>query len=416
MNKKIIKKNLGKHFSASLFYFAKPIDDIIYNYSNSLTILFNDNVFYDEIEENLRRYYNTYETRVRLTNYTEQYNKIKLPYFCNLSKTKVKSILFKREHKYYKYQNEVLNLKPSFKKILNFKKNNFLLKNLDKITEIIEEVDDENTEIIKKRKFKMYKEDKFELNKSNLDLNIHNIYKLCKESELKSNSISYSLNYFICDQSNIKQKFNIKTENKLEILDSINITKNSNGNKIFKKNKKKKKLKKDNLRKNNLKTMKTKMNNRILKKSSKVNLNVNIKRVKTQSSNKISKKKIQFKWLKTYNKKDKINLNKYSLKNKKGLTGSLTALVRPPINKNTNVKTKIKYFRKKQIKKICFDNHIFSSNKNLISNSPILKNKKDIFKKNFKVLFSSEAVNKIKKNKILISKSIFKSLKFQKNN
>lgn len=46
-----------KYFDAFNFYFAKPINEILANLNISHVILFKDYLFYDDMNEYLKRYY-----------------------------------------------------------------------------------------------------------------------------------------------------------------------------------------------------------------------------------------------------------------------------------------------------------------------------------------------------------------------
>ena len=55
---KIIKDSLeNKYYTRFNFYFAKPVHEILTNVKNSYVIKFLDDLFYDDDNEYLKRYY-----------------------------------------------------------------------------------------------------------------------------------------------------------------------------------------------------------------------------------------------------------------------------------------------------------------------------------------------------------------------
>ena len=136
----LCKDNMFKKYQLQFYFFsAKLINEIINEVRSTNFIHFIQRRHCDHVGEQLRRYYDREESKIRLRNYANYYVAIhdySRPNFPHLSHS---SILTKRKRKFYKLQNRSKNQEEA--RPLADDQNKSVLKNLNKRTMYLEEIE-----------------------------------------------------------------------------------------------------------------------------------------------------------------------------------------------------------------------------------------------------------------------------------
>jgi len=134
-----------KYFEDFNFYFAKSVNEILANIHSPDELRFKDYVLYDFREEIMRRYYNTQESEIRLSNYAAYYAELEDYLVPHYEIHNQRKLLFKRRKRKYKLKSRQIEPSRINQSTNRIKKREELLGRLDKNTVYLEDVNVSNT-------------------------------------------------------------------------------------------------------------------------------------------------------------------------------------------------------------------------------------------------------------------------------
>ena len=191
-----------KYFEDFNFYFAKSVNEILSNIHSSDELWFKDYVIYDSKEEIMRRYYNTQESDIRLSNYAAYYAELEDYLIPHHELHFQRKLLFKRRKRKYKLKSRQFELSRINPTPNRMKRRPGLLDRLDKKTMYLEDVNVSNTMTIVQNEssFKLDTNYRLEFIRG-LEFNeVHDIYNPVFSSEDESSPVRPTVTTIAIDQ------------------------------------------------------------------------------------------------------------------------------------------------------------------------------------------------------------------------
>lgn len=175
----------AKYFEDFNFYFAKYVNEIVGGVHSPQEITYKDHLVLDTREEVLRRYYNTQESYVRLSNYAGYYAELEDYLVPHTELHTQRKMLFKRRKRKYKLKSRRFDVSRINQSLNRKKRRRAMLERLDKRTVYLEDINISNATSVAHdmSSFKLDNDYRLEYIRG-LDFNdVHDIYNPVYSSE-----------------------------------------------------------------------------------------------------------------------------------------------------------------------------------------------------------------------------------------
>lgn len=174
---KALDRLIATHETRFLFYYAKPVNEVLSQARRPSTIQFEQETAFISVGEQMRRFYKLSESEVRLRNYANYYAGIPEYHWVNFPGLDVSPIFYKRKKRFFKTQKRA---PQSAELVKSGVPRRSVLKNLDRRTMYLEEIEADVSQAGRVRESEiLVEESRIKMDKHNpifRDAEVHDIF------------------------------------------------------------------------------------------------------------------------------------------------------------------------------------------------------------------------------------------------